>query len=239
MGAYVARPEAPGEYPAVVVAFEIFGVTAHIRDLTERIAALGTVAVAPDFYHRTVPGLELDAGSAADRERGLALSGALTRAEAVADLRAALAWARGAGAADGPAGAVGFSFGGHLAYLAATEAPVRAAAVFYGGWIASDAIALGRPEPTLELTERIAGHDARVLFLCGEQDHVVPAADRAAIGNRLEKAGVRHEMVVYPDTPHGFFADARDSYRPAAASDAWERVRELLATELAARPADS
>jgi carboxymethylenebutenolidase len=134
---------------------------------------------------------------------------------------------------------VGFSFGGHLAYLAATEAPVRAAAVFYGGWIASDAIALGRPEPTLELTERIAGHDARVLFLCGEQDHVVPAADRAAIGNRLEKAGVRHEMVVYPDTPHGFFADTRDSYRPAAASDAWERVRELLATELAARPADS
>src|SRR5437016_5675732 len=52
MPAYVARPPAPGTYPNVIVGFEMFGVTSYIRDVTDRIARLGYIAIAPDFYHR-------------------------------------------------------------------------------------------------------------------------------------------------------------------------------------------
>ena len=59
MGGYLARPAAPGGRPAVLVAHELFGVTAHIRDVCERLAGRGYVALAPDFYHRAGAGTEL------------------------------------------------------------------------------------------------------------------------------------------------------------------------------------
>ena len=59
MGGYLARPAEGGDRPAVIVWMEIFGINSHIRDVTERVAAEGYVALAPDFFHRTLPGVEL------------------------------------------------------------------------------------------------------------------------------------------------------------------------------------
>ena len=117
-------------------------------------------------------------------------------------------------------GMVGLSVGGHIAYLAATAFDLDVA-VFYGGWLPTTEIPLGRPEPTLALTPKITG---RVLFLVGENDHVVPPAQQAEIAAALADAGVRHEVVVYPGVGHGFLATD-----PAAAADAWHRVHTLLA----------
>ena len=58
MGGYLARPTEPGHRPAVLVFMEIFGINAHIRDVTERVAREGYVALAPDYFHRTGPGAE-------------------------------------------------------------------------------------------------------------------------------------------------------------------------------------
>lgn len=52
MEAYEARPKDSGSYPAIVVLMEAFGVNAHIKDVTERIAREAYVAFAPDLYHR-------------------------------------------------------------------------------------------------------------------------------------------------------------------------------------------
>ena len=68
MGAYLAKPEGSGPHPAVIVYMEIFGINSHIRDVTERVAREGYVAIAPDYFHRTGPGVEYgydDAGMAA------------------------------------------------------------------------------------------------------------------------------------------------------------------------------
>jgi carboxymethylenebutenolidase len=70
------------------------------------------------------------------------------------------------------------------------------------------------------------------LFLVGERDHLVTAEQRDQIAARLREDGIDHELVVYPDAPHGFFCDERDTYRPAAAEDAFARVTALLADEL-------
>lgn len=58
VSAYLAEPKEPGSYPGVVVLQEIFGVNVHIRDVTERIAKLGYVAIAPALFQRTAPGFE-------------------------------------------------------------------------------------------------------------------------------------------------------------------------------------
>jgi carboxymethylenebutenolidase len=227
-GAYLAQPAGPGPHGGVIVGMEMFGVTAYVRSVADRVAALGYTAYAPDFYRRVAPGIELEADDDG-RARGLELAGALTREQAVEDLRAAIDLLRARDDATGAVAMVGMSFGGHIAYLAATQLDVAATVVFYGGWLTGTAIALSRPEPTLALTPGIA---APLLFLVGDADHAVPAADVARIGAALAGAGVEHELIVYPDTPHGFFCDARDTYRPAAAADAWARLRRALASVL-------
>ncbi|MDJ0341829.1 dienelactone hydrolase family protein [Streptomyces sp. H10-C2] len=235
MGAYLARPQAPGSFPGVVVAFEIFGLTGHIRDVAERIARLGYTVIAPDFYHRTRPGIDFTADPDG-RVKGLELSAGLVREETLEDVRAAVDHLRGADHAAPSVGMIGFSFGGHIAYLAATQLDLAATAAFYPGWLNSTDIGLGRPEPTLQLTEGIAKHHGRLAVFVGDEDHAVSEQDRTALATRLAETGVRHEITVYPGIPHGFFCDVRDTYRKEAADDAWTRVQELFAAELAPAP---
>jgi carboxymethylenebutenolidase len=225
--AYVARPAAalPGS-PGVVVAFEMFGLTDYVRRVADRVAALGYTAIAPDFYHRFGEGIELPA-TAEGREQGLALLRKLDRAGVAADFQAAI----DALAAPRVA-ALGLSVGGHLAYYAATQLRFDALAVFYPGWLTSTEFAIGQPEPTLALTPGLAEHGTRALVLTGANDHLVDAAQRAEIEAAFQGAGVEHELVVYPDTPHGYFCDERETFRPGPAADSWNRVTTLLQTTL-------
>lgn len=226
MGGYVARPAAGGPFPGVIVASELFGVSAHVRDVCERIAAMGFIVVAPDLNHRIAPGIEL-AHDAEGRERGFELLHRLTRAEVLRDVRAAMDLLRDRGSAR--VGMVGLSLGGHVAYLAATELDLAAVAVLYGGWIPTTEIEISRPKPTLEGTPAIT---ARMLVLVGEDDHAIPPEHRHAIAAALRASGVRHELVEYPAASHGFLCDRRGSFDPVAAQDAWRRIEALLVTEL-------
>jgi carboxymethylenebutenolidase len=217
MGAYLARPTAPGPFPGVLVGMELFGVDAAVRAVCDRLAGLGFVALAPDFHHRTAPGSELSRDPAG-RARGFELLGLMTRAHVLSDVRAAVAHLHAIGGEH--VGMVGLSLGGHIAYLAATEFDLAATAVFYGGWLPTTDIPISRPEPTLSRTPGIRG---RVLFLVGEDDHVVPPDHRREIADALRQAAVPHEIVVYPGLGHGFLHTD-----PAASADAWHRVHALL-----------
>ncbi|WP_031066413.1 dienelactone hydrolase family protein [Streptomyces sp. NRRL WC-3742] len=218
MGGYLARPATPGPFPGVVVAMELFGVDAAVRDVCNRLATLGFTALAPDLHHRTAPGTELPRDPAG-RERGFELLELMTRTTVLDDVRACIEHLRASGSER--VGMVGLSIGGHIAYLAATAFDLASVAVLYGGWLPTTDIPLSRPEPTLSLTPAIT---ARVLFLVGENDHVVPPAHQREIARALREAGIDHEFVVYPGTGHGFL-----STDPATASDAWNRVHTLLA----------
>ncbi len=230
MRGYVARPTAPGPHPGVVVAMELFGVSAHVRDVCEQLAVGGLVALAPDLYHRTAAGVEL-AEDAAGRERGFQLLHQQTREQVLQDIAAAIDRLHADGSA--AVGMVGLSVGGHVAYLAATEFDLPAVAVIYGGWLPTTDIPLSRPEPTLTRTPQITG---RLLVLVGEDDQVVPPEHRRDIAQALRAAGVRHEIITYPGVAHGFLSDRRATYDPAAAHDTWQRMQELLTAELSIRP---
>jgi carboxymethylenebutenolidase len=233
MGGYLARPTGPGPFPGVVVGMELFGVSAHVREVCEQLAVAGFVALAPDLYHRTAPGVEL-AEDAAGRERGFHLLHQQTREQVLRDIAAAIDRLHADGSA--AVGMVGLSVGGHVAYLAATQFDLPAVAVVYGGWLPTADIPLGRPEPTLARTPQITG---RLLILVGEEDQVVPPEHRRDIAQALRAAGVRHEIITYPGVAHGFLSDRRATYDPAAAHDTWQRVHDLLTTGLPIRPAEA
>src|SRR4051812_14196606 len=131
MRGYLARPAGPGTHPGVLVGMELFGVSAHVRDTCERLAALGLTALAPDLYHRVAPGADFPEDTGGRTAAFTALH-RLTRDDVISDVRAARDHLLAAGCPQ--VSMVGLSTGGHVAYLAATELDLAAVVVAYGGW---------------------------------------------------------------------------------------------------------
>lgn len=228
MGGYLARPTDTTPRPAVVVFMEIFGINSHIRDVTERVAREGYVALAPDFFHRTGPGVEFGYDEKGMAE-GIKLYQQLKADEMIADARAALSFLKRQNFVKGDKlGAIGFCVGGHMTYLAACETDIKAAASFYGGGIAKPQGFGGAPS-TIGRTSKIRG---KILCLFGDKDASIPLSEVEMIRAELQKHNIRHEVVVYPGADHGFFCDQRATYNQAAAEDAWGRVKKLFAEEL-------
>ncbi|MFI6041809.1 dienelactone hydrolase family protein [Nocardia sp. NPDC051321] len=227
---YAAVPSEGASAATVVVGMELFGVTAWVRKVCERLAAAGYAAIAPDFYWRTARHADLgydDAG----RKEGFRLLGHLTREGVSADTEAAFAAGKELGA--GPARAfTGFSLGGHLGVLAATRLPLDTVISCYGGWTLDGGIPLAEPEPPLTPAgaAALAEHDTLLVGLVGGQDFLITADEWQRLGQRLQQGGVRHELTVYPQAEHGFLCEDRPaSYDASASDDAWQRILEVLA----------
>ncbi len=229
MGAFVATPQGDGPFAAVLVFQEVFGVNMHIRDVAQRLATEGYVAIAPDSYHRVAPGIER-AYTPAAMSGARELIGSVTVAALDADVAATIAYlrARPDVRAD-RIGAIGFCMGGHVAYLAAATHDLTATASFYGGRIATSGPGAESVLPTVTRTGGIKG---TMLCLFGGQDQHIGAEQVATIEAALKTHHVRHEVVTYPEADHGFFCDWRGSYHEPSAQDAWERTKKLFASTL-------
>ncbi|HIL02814.1 MAG TPA: dienelactone hydrolase family protein [Myxococcales bacterium] len=228
MRGYLARPQGNESLPGVIVYMEIFGINSHIRDVTERIAGEGFVALAPDYFHRTGPGIELgydDDGMA----EGMKHLGQLDADQMIADAQATLAALEGRDDVGGAGiGAMGFCIGGHMTYLTACTTGVRAAAAYYGGGIAAPK-GPGGAASTLSRTPGIQG---RIHCYFGGQDTMIPSDQVDAIRQSLADSDIRHHVQVYQDADHGFHCDQRATFNPPAAADAWGRTVALFNEEL-------
>src|SRR5580700_627831 len=149
--AYVARPSADAAPTGVIVAHELFGVNPDIRGVADDLAGAGYLAIAPEFYHRDAPPGRWLERDDAGRQEGFGYLHKLGREQGLADVAAALSWLTEQPGIERTA-VIGFSAGGHLAYLAACRLPVSRTAVLYGGWLPSTDIPLSQPDPTLSLT---------------------------------------------------------------------------------------
>ena len=143
----------------------------------------------------------------------------------MADLDASVAFAKASGSADtARLGATGFCWGGRIIWLYAAHNPaVKAAVAFYGilGGPASPTSPL-KPTNPIDIGTTVK---TPVLGLYGGKDDNIPVSLIDKMTAELKQGGSPSTIVVYPDTPHGFFADYRPSYSPAAAKDAWTRVQ--------------
>ena len=194
------------------------------------MAAEGYVALAPDYFHRTGPGVELDYDDSG-MARGMQLLGALDSDEMVSDARDAIHFLRARSDVRGDSiGCMGFCIGGHMTYLTACETDVAAAASFYGGGIAGEQGPGGKPS-TIGRTGQIRG---KILCLFGDQDPYIPMEQVEAIRKALGAQSVDHDVAVYSGAGHGWFCDQRADYQKEAAADAWEKVKSLFAEELTA-----
>lgn len=189
----------------LVVLQEIFGVNGHMRAVADRFAAKGYEALAPALFDRAERAVELGYG-AADIERGRALRAAIPIESVVADMAAVVA------ALAPPVGAVGYCWGGSLAWLAALRLPVAVAVGYYGGMIVQF------------LDER---PKAPVMLHFGERDTGIPLSDVA----RVRAAHPAVPVHLYP-AGHGFNCDQRPGYDADSARLAETRTLDFLARHM-------
>ena len=202
MRAYVSRPDGPGPHAGVGVAMDGGGLSEYIQGVVHDLSAAGYAAIAPDLYHRE-PGYDKLRDANILKDMGAAID----------HLRAQPFVAR-----DG-LGMMGFCLGGRVTYLMAASSPhIKAGAVFYGGNIM---VAWGDgPSPF----EQSANINAPILGCFGQEDENPSPADVEKIDAELTRLGVTHEFHAYPGAGHAFHSVDRESYRPEAAKDAWEKT---------------
>jgi carboxymethylenebutenolidase len=203
--------------PAVVIVPDVRGLYRFYAQLAERFAAAGHHAVAIDPFGRT-------AGTGERANDWDYWQHALdsTPAGVQQDIAAAIDVLRERAGAERFV-VVGFCYGGAHAFLAATnpDLPIDGVVGFYGGLSGER---LGIPAPR----DEIAHARVPVLALFGGADAGIPEADRAKFAENLQRAGVRHDIHVYPGAPHSFFDRKQDEFADVSA-DAWRRTLEFLA----------
>lgn len=221
MPVYVAQPKGAKNPATILVAMEIFGLHAHIKDVVRRLAKAGYRAVAPDYYFTLG-----DLSKVTDIKQLMPLVNSKSDAELVADLDACADWAMGKDG-DGRLGIVGFCRGGRSVWVYCAESTKpKAGVAFYGSLVDPPAQKALWPKSPMELASAVK---VPVLGLYGEADQGIPVAQVEAMREALKAAGKEAEFKIYPGAPHGFHADYRPSYRKEAAEDAWSRALQWFA----------
>jgi carboxymethylenebutenolidase len=203
LGAYRADPAGKPK-GAMVVAQEIFGVNSHIRNVCDRLAAEGYVAVAPALFDRFVR--DFESGYSPDEvAHARSYLGKIDWPKMLLDIQAGIDEVKSAG----PVGVIGFCMGGSAAFLSATRlSGLKAAVAFYGGQIVK--FADEKPKCPVQMH-------------FGETDASIPMADVEIVKQKRPDC----EIYVYP-AGHGFYCDERASFDDASAKLAWQRTIAFL-----------
>jgi len=207
---YLARP-ASGKGFGVVVIQEWWGLVPHIKDVADRLAKEGYLALAPDLYHGS---------KTTEPNEAQKLLQQLDFPRAVKDMSGAVSYLLAHQAHAGNAvGSVGFCMGGALSLLLATARPeVQACVDFYG---------MPQQADYTKLAGAVLGHFA------DHDDYASPQAVRQ-LAKTLTGLGKAHQFHTYPGTEHAFFNDARpEVYKKQAAELAWKRTLEFFKQNLA------
>jgi carboxymethylenebutenolidase len=214
MPVYFARPQGVTNPPVILVSMEIFGLHEYIKDVTRRLAKLGALAVAPDYYFRSG-----DLTKITEMKELFPIVNKKTDAELFADLDATVAWAKSQGGDTGRLGIMGFCRGGRTVWRYSTHGNLKAGVAFYGSLA-------DPPSEAMPVNALASAKDVKepVLGLYGEADQGIKVEQVKEMEGALKAAGKTAEFHIYPGAPHGFHADYRASYRKEAAEDAWTQM---------------
>ncbi|HEX8456214.1 MAG TPA: dienelactone hydrolase family protein [Pyrinomonadaceae bacterium] len=208
---FLAVPEA-GRGAGLVVIQEWWGLVPHIKNVCERFAAEGFVALAPDLYHGRTTTSPDEAGK---------LMMALNIEQAEKDLRGAIEYLLAhESVTSASVGTIGFCMGGALSlYAASKNEQVGACVVFYGGH--------PKVKPDLENMR------APLLGIYAERDDFATPEGARQLEAKLKQLGKSAEIHVYADADHAFFNDERpEVFNATAAADAWQHTIRFLREHL-------
>lgn len=209
---YLALPES-GSGPGVIVVQEWWGLDSGIREMTDRLAAEGFVALAPDLYHGQLAGhTEMD--------RAAELMQALPADRAARDMSGAVDYLVGLDATTGDGiGVMGFCMGGMLTFFLAANRPdrVKAAVPFYGYPQGDD-----QPDYS-KITAAIQGHMA-------ENDDFFGPDGARALEQQLRDMGKDVTLIVHAGAGHAFMAphNALGTQDQAKYDEIWPQVTAFL-----------
>ncbi len=219
MEAYRAMPATGTGFGTILVVQEIFGVHAHIADLCRRFAKAGYYAISPELYFRQgdpktyteIPKLVSE------------LVSKVPDAQVMGDLDSAVAFAKGEGKADtAKLGVTGFCWGGRIVWMYTAHNPAVKAGVAWYGPLVRPGTEL-QPKNPIDIVKDLKGP---VLGLYGGADTGISQDSVDKMSAALKAAGTpvatKSQIKVYPDTPHGFNADYRPSFRKDQAEDGWK-----------------
>jgi carboxymethylenebutenolidase len=212
--AYISRPPKKKSAPAVLVIHEVFGLNDHIKNVADRIAAQGYVALAPNFFARaSEPPPKDDTDMQALRRA----ASSVKQEDANRDMQAALDFLKADKGVKKKFASIGFCMGGGYSYQLATHTKDLAGAVIFYGRTPVDLV----PQVSSPILAHFGGKDTSLM-------QTEPAWEEA-----MRKAGKTLDVKVYPEAGHGFFNDTRPTaYNAEAAADAWQRVLKFFRERL-------
>ncbi|HLO52581.1 MAG TPA: dienelactone hydrolase family protein [Kamptonema sp.] len=216
--AYRAMPASGSNFPVVLVVQEIFGVHAHIQDICRRFAKLGYLAIAPQMFAR-----QGDVSKMSDIQEIITkVVSKVPDAQVMSDLDATVNWVEKTGKGNiNKLGITGFCWGGRIVWLYAAHNPkVKAGVAWYGRLI--DTPKPLTPKNPIDIAPALK---VPILGLYGGKDDYIPNDTVEKMRQALKTGSSGSEIVLYPDTPHGFNADYRPTYRQKEAQDAWKRLQ--------------
>jgi len=209
---YLVRPSGIDRWPTVIVIHEWWGLDNQTESITDRIGEAGYLAFAPDLFNGELAQL-------GENEKASSLVEKYSESSS-AVLESAFDALKKHPDSTGKVGAVGFSFGGRMALSLSIARHLDAVCTFYGGDIQ-------------QIFDRLNTLKSPVLGLFGDTDQSIPVGTVEEFDKLLDKVGVKHEVIVYPNSGHAFFRDRDPStYKPETAKDAWERVLKFLEANL-------
>ncbi len=215
--AYRAMPTTGENFPVVLVIQEIFGVHEHIQDVCRRFAKLGYLVIAPEMFAR-----QGDVSQLTDIQDIISkIVSKVPDAQVMSDLDATVAWAEKSSKGNiNKLGITGFCWGGRIVWLYAAHNPEVKAGVAWYGRLVSESKSL-TPKHPVDIASELK---VPVLGLYGGSDDGIPVKTVEQMREALKAGNSGSEIIVYPDTPHGFYADYRPTYRKEQAQDGWKRL---------------
>jgi len=217
--AYRAMPATGENFPVVLVVQEIFGVHEHIQDICRRFAKLGYLAIAPEMFAR-----QGDVSQMSDIQEIISkVVSKVPDAQVMSDLDATVAWAQKSSKGNiDKLGITGFCWGGRIVWLYCAYNPNVKAGVAWYGRLVSESKAL-TPQHPVDIAAELK---VPVLGLYGANDQGIPVETVEQMRQALKAGDSGSEIILYPDTPHAFYADYRPSYRKEQAEDGWKRLQD-------------
>ena len=201
---FLALPEKPGRYPALVVVHEWWGLTDWVKEQTQKLADQGYVALAVDLYRGQVT---------SDPEMAHELMRGLPEDRAVSDLKAGYAYLGTRKDVDHDhIGVIGWCMGGGFALQLAIHEPHVAACVVNYGALPTD------PNDIQQIFAPVLGN-------FGAEDRGITPADVQSFQKTMKAMNRRIDVKIYDGAGHAFENPTNaDSYRPDSAADAWTRT---------------
>jgi carboxymethylenebutenolidase len=225
--AYLARPDGDGPYGGVVVIHHMPGYDDSTKEITRRFAFYGYLAICVNLYSREGMGVSPDDAAAAARAKG-----GVPDEQLVGDVGAAATYLRSLEGSNGKVGTIGYCSGGRQSFLAACSLPLEAAVDCYGAFVAGSPPE-GSPMKATSIVHLTKDLSCPLLGLFGADDQFPSPEQVAQLEAALVEHGKTFEFHSYEGAGHAFFAVDRPAYRPEAAVDGWEKIRDFYGRYLA------